>query len=222
MNLKLAMLSREILFNSLFRKYIFPKYPYNFTVPQLCFLCQCIDDTRHIAGNIAEIGCANGWTTVFLNKHMDAQNIQKKYYAIDTFKGFVTDDIKFEVSNRNKNEDLFKGFQANKKKWFEGTMQQSNIGRVTAVETDVNKYDLTSLGPLSFVLLDVDLYRPMKKALPELFQVLSPGGIIVVDDCDVSNISWDGSDQAYKEFMKERNLTAQIIHSRLGIVRKDA
>ncbi|MPZ40311.1 MAG: hypothetical protein GEU95_20080 [Rhizobiales bacterium] len=27
----------------------------------------------------------------------------------------------------------------------------------------------------------MDLYRPMKKAMPELYDVLSPGGIIVVD-----------------------------------------
>jgi len=66
------------------------------------------------------------------------------------------------------------------------------------------------------------LYRPMKKALPELYQVLSPNGIIVVDDCDSKNIQWDGSDQAYKEFMIERGLPIQIMHSKLGIIKKNA
>lgn len=220
MNPKLVKLIKEIQFKTPLRKYFFPQYSYNFTPPQLCFLCQCIEDTKHIAGGFAEIGCANGSTTVFLNKYMDAQNIQKTYYAIDTFVGFVAEDVAFEVSNRGKTKDLFTGFQANKKKWFDGTMQENDITRVRSIEKDVNKYDLRTLGPLSFVLVDVDLYRPVKKSLPELYEVLSPGGIIVVDDCDSSNIRWDGSDHAYKEFMKEINHSTQIIHGKLGIVRK--
>jgi O-methyltransferase len=222
LNPRLVKLIKEIQFNTPFRRYFFPRYVYNFTAPQLCFLCQCIEDTKHIVGDIAEIGCANGSTTVFLNKYMDAQNIQKKYYAIDTFSGFVAEDIEFEVATRGKSDDLYTGFQINKKKWFEGTMQQNNITRVLSIEADVNKYNLTTFGPLSFILLDVDLYRPIKKVLPDLYQVLSPGGIMVVDDCDFCNSPWDGSGQAYKEFMKERNQATQIIYGKLGIVRKDA
>lgn len=222
MNRKLKKVIKEVLFNSRFRRYFFPRFVYNFTAPQLCFICQCIEDTKHVEGAIAEIGCANGSTTVFINKYMDAQNIQKNYYALDTFSGFVAKDIELEVVNRGKTADLFTSFQVNKKKWFDGTMQQNNIARVRSIEADVNKYDLTTLGPLSFVLLDVDLYRPMKKALPEIYQALSPNGIIVVDDCDSESIRWDGSDQAYKEFMAERDQSPQIIHSKLGIIKKDA
>jgi ubiquinone/menaquinone biosynthesis C-methylase UbiE len=84
----------------------------------------------------------------------------------------------------------------------------------------VNKYDLTTLGALCFVLLDVDLYRPMKKSLKQLYRVLTPNGIIIVDDCDSKVKAWDGADQAYKEFMQEINQPAQIVHDKLGIVRK--
>ena len=134
---------------------------------------------------------------------MDAQNIQKTYYALDTFSGFVAEDIETEVTKRGKTADMFTGFRSNKKKWFDETMKQHNITRVRSIETDVNDYDLTTLEPLSFVLLDVDLYRPIKKALPELYRALSPNGIIVVDDCYPACEQWDGADQAYKEFMSE-------------------
>jgi len=153
---------------------------------------------------------------------MDDQDISKKYYAVDTFSGFVDEDIAHEISNRGKTADLFDGFNINKKKWFDATMRYNDINRVCSFTADINKYDLTRLGPLSFVLLDVDLYRPMKKALPELYQVLSPGGIIVVDDCDPSNIQWDGSDQAYKEFLKEKGKSIHIVHRKLGVLKKDA
>ena len=222
LNPKLARLLKEIQFRSPLRKYFFPRYLYNFTPPQLCFLCQCLEDTRHLAGSYAEIGCDHGATTVFLNKYMDAQNIPKTYYALDTFLGFVAADIAFEIALRGKTKDLFTSFQVNNKKWFDGTMRENHITRVHSITADVNHYDLRTLGPLSFILLDVDLYRPMKKCLPQLFEVLTPGGIIVVDDCVSSDIRWDGSDQAYKEFMRGKNHPPQIIHGKLGIVRKDA
>ena len=219
---RIVKVVKGVLSNSPLREFFFPRFPYMFSAPELCFLCQCIEGTRHVEGAMAEIGCCSGWTTVFLNKYMDAQNIEKTYYAVDTFSGFIAEDVEIEVADRGKRPDLFNHFEANSKKWFDRTMQQNNIARVKSIEADVNAYDLKSLGPLSFVLLDVDLYRPMKKALPELYQVLAANGIIVVDDCDPTNIRWDGSDQAYKEFIAERSLPPQIVHSKLGILKKAA
>jgi len=213
-------LVKEILFNSPLRKYFFPRYLYNFSAPQLCFLCQCLEDTRDVEGSVAEIGCADGTATVFLNKYMSARAIEKNYYAVDTFSGFVAKDIDYEVSNRGKAKNLFWGFERNKKKWFDGTMDLNGITGVQTIEADVNEFDLKELGPLSFVLLDVDLYRPMKKALPELYEVLTPGGMIVVDDCDPSDERWDGSEQAYREFMNSIDEPERIVHKKLGIVIK--
>lgn len=222
MNPRVAKIIKETQFNSPLRRYFFPRYAYNFTPPQLGFLCQGIEDTRHLDGAIAEVGCFDGSATVFLNKYMDAKGIEKKYFAIDTFSGFVPEDIRVEISERGKERGMFNGFQSNKQKWFDGTMEQNGITRVKSIEADVNEYDLTSLKRLSFCLLDVDLYRPIKKSLRELYEILAPGGMIVVDDCDSSFELWDGADQAYKEFMKERNEVPHIVHNKLGVVRKPA
>lgn len=222
LRLKLIKLLKEIQYNTPFRRYFFPRYIYNFTAPQLCFLCQCINDTKGVKGAIAEVGCAGGSTTLFLNNYMDAQNIEKKYYAIDSFSGFVAADIKYEVTRRGKTKNLFTGFRINKKKWFDGTMKQGNINRVLSIEADVNQYDLLTLGPLSFVLLDVDLYRPTMKSIRELYEMLNPSGIIVVDDCNSQSISFNGADQAYKEFVEEINQPIHIVYGQLGIIKKPA
>jgi len=222
-SLEVRKFFKDIQFYSPWRRYFFPRYSYNFTPTQLIFLCNCIEETRNVDGSIAEVGCSNGRSTIFLNKYMNAQDIEKKYYAVDTFSGFVNEDIKFEVDNRDKeskDKKLYKQFRVNKKKWFDGTLKQNKINRVESIQADVNNYDLTILGPYSFVLLDVDLYRPIKKALKELYQELTPGGIIVVDDCDADDVICDGSDQAYKEFMDSINKPAQVVHDKLGIVRK--
>ena len=216
----LIKLIKGIQFNSPFRRYCFPHYTYNFSPPQLMFLCQCIEETRDVTGGIVEIKCAAGATTVFLNKHLDALGAEKSYVAIDTFSGFVSEDIDYEVKSRGVARNLYSGFQANSRKWFDWTMRHNGISRVTSFKADINSFDIRSLRPLSFTLLDVDLYRPITKALAELFEILEPGGIIVVDDCDSVNIRWMGAGQAYAEFMSEISQDARIVHVKLGVIRK--
>ncbi|MBL1294034.1 MAG: class I SAM-dependent methyltransferase [Thiotrichales bacterium] len=216
----LSKIFKEIQFYSPLRKHFFPRHKYMYSSAQLCFLCKCIEETRDVNGSVAEIGCASGATTVFLNNYMNTEEIEKKYYALDTFSGFPIEDIEFEVANRKKTKGQFRGFQVNKKRWFDGTMNQNRIKRVHSIEADVNEYDLTTLGGLSFILLDVDLYRPIKKSLNELYEILKPGGIMVVDDCNAMHDRWDGADQAYKEFMKEKGLEVNIYHNKLGVIRK--
>jgi O-methyltransferase len=218
---KMQIFIKKVVFNTPLRDYLTYIHEFYFTVPQLFFLCQCIEQVRELKGAIAEVGCATGRTTVFINKYMDARGIDKKYYAIDTFSGFLPEDIEFEVSKRQKKSSFYSNiFRRNMKKWFDYTMNRNGINRVVSIQADVNKYDLTTLGSLSFVLLDVDLYRPVKKSLPELYDTLTSNGIMIVDDCSKKDIRWDGADQAYREFMKEIKQPIQVVQEKLGVVRK--
>ena len=171
-------------------------------------------------GSVVEVGCASGSTTIFLNKYMDAQGITKDYFVIDTFSGFVQEDIAHEVSERGKQTSSFRGFQVNKKEWFDATMKMNGIHSVQSIQADVNTFDLSRLGPISFCLLDVDLYRPVKNSLPPLFKALADGGILIVDDCNPNDIHFDGACQAYKEFCEERGYRQKVLLGKLGIVAK--
>lgn len=211
-------LVKEIVHRSPLRPVLFPFYRYNMTPPQLCFLCQCIERTRDVPGCAVEVGCSTGETTLFLKKYMDAQGIEKEYVCLDTFSGFVPEDIEHEVTLRCKRSGVFTGFRANKKAWFDATMRANGVSGVRSIEVDVNRFNFSTLGAISYALLDVDLYRPMKHSLGPLFRQLSPGGILIVDDCDPTNTLWDGSDQAYKEFVREIGHPAQVVFGKLGII----
>ena len=210
----------EAIFHSPFRRYLLNRYQYQFSPQQLCFLCQCIADTRDVLGNVAEIGCNRGFTTVFLCHFMSDMRMQKEYIAVDTFSGFVSDDVAYEIRHRKKRDFMYVGFQVNKKKWFDAALKQRGIRRVRSIEADVNVLDLCSLGPMSFVLVDVDLYRPTLKSLSELYSVLTPGGIIIVDDCNPNNWYWDGAYHAYSEFMRKLGESPKVVFQKLGVVRK--
>src|SRR5712691_8092238 len=93
--------------NSALLRYWLHSYRYNLSPACLAYLCAVIEATREVTGPILEIGCASGATTVFLNMHMDSAGIEKPYVCIDTFAGFTSADIDYEVRVRGKNNADF-------------------------------------------------------------------------------------------------------------------
>jgi O-methyltransferase len=219
----LIVRTKDVLVRSPWRRRVLPRYAYNFDAAQLCFLCECLERTRDAGGCIVEIGVAGGETTLFLNNYLDAVRIDKEYVAVDTFAGFVHNDVHFEVTRRGKRREDYEGidgFRVNKKAWYDATMRMNGVTRVRSIQADVNEFDLQALGTIAFCLLDLDLYRPIKKALGEVYKALSVGGIIVVDDCSRADIRWDGALQAYQEFMGTLGQPERIVHGKLGVVTK--
>jgi len=212
----LVRLVRSLLWFSPFRRYSVYRYQYNFTPQQLAFFVQCLNDTRDVPGDIFEIGCAAGHTTCYLNQHLRSAGIEKDYYCLDTFRGFVPDDVAFERSRRGKTAD-YTGFRVNSLASFNYMLGLNGCRRVFPVQGDVKDYKFSR--PVSFCLVDVDLYQPTISSLNNVWPHLSLGGIIVVDD-STPNKNFDGAYEAYLEFCKASNLPETIIHGRLGLIRK--
>lgn len=211
---------KEIQFMSPLRRYLCHRYRYLLNPAQLCFLCHCIEETRNVPGAILEIGCAEGSTTVFLNKYMDFLHLEKPYICIDTFKGFIPEDVRFEVTKRGKRNDDYHNniFSPNSVRWFNGTMKTNNIKRVTSIKADICKFDFETLGKISFCLIDVDLYRPTKKALEGVFDKMNEGGIVIIDDC-VDNNAYDGVFQATREFAIDHSVEYSVYLEKLGKIK---
>jgi O-methyltransferase len=201
-------------------RFVAPRYIYNFRPAQLCFLLDCVDRTRHLPGPMLEVGCFSGATTVWLNVHMRASGIRKPYFALDTFEGFVGTDVDYELSARGKRADAttFRdAFAANDIRWVRRTLDLNGLPDVKLVKADASTYDYGRHEAISFALIDVDLYLPVKKALDAIWDRMAPGGIIVVDDCAAENV-YDGALQAYREFIAERGLPERIVHTKLGVI----
>lgn len=209
---------RALLWHTPFRHYMYYRYSYSFTPEQLAFFLGCLNETREVAGSIFEIGCASGNTTCFLNRHLQTSEIDKDYYCIDTFCGFTREDVLFEVDKRGKNWRDFTGFRVNRLKWFEYTLRQNGCKNVFCIQSDVQEYKFE--GAISFCLLDVDLYRPTMHALQNVWPLLAPGGIIVVDDCKAAN-QFDGALEAYSEFTDSHSIPRRIQFGKLGVLHKE-
>jgi predicted O-methyltransferase YrrM len=201
-------------------RFALPRYIYNFRPAQLGFLIDCVDRTRDLGGPILEIGCFAGATTVWLNTHLQTSGIKKHYIALDTFEGFLSTDVDHEVLVREKPADTL-GFEIafglNHISWVRRTLDFHGFTDVELVKTDAGTYDYSRFRDISFALVDVDLYLPVRRTLEAIWEHMADGGIIVVDDCAPANI-YDGALQAYREFIAERSLPERIVHGKLGVI----
>jgi O-methyltransferase len=194
-------------------------YPYMFPPRQLIMLAALAEQASNQAGegSFVEAGCAYGATTVFLNRLMDSFANKHEYYAIDTFSGFIEGDVEHEVTQRGKPSAIASQFVVNAKKWFDRTLELQSITRVRSVQADVGAFDFGQIAPICFCLLDVDLYLPIKRALPNIVDHMAHGGVVVVDDCG-RNHDFDGAELAYREFCAERGFPYTVIFGKLGII----
>lgn len=213
-----AVIKDVSLKTGVYNQLFFKVYPYMFEPKQLVFLTEAVKAVTDVPGCFVEAGCAFGATTVFLNKCMAGEGMSRDYYAIDTFSGFVDAHADHEIAKRGKPGSIRTQFAVNKKAWFDRSMLLHGAGHVRSVESDVTAFDFAAIAPIAFCLLDVDLYLPIKDVLPKIYRAMSPGGIIVVDDCKPAGL-WDGALLAYEEFVGGMSLPKEIVAEKLGIVR---
>jgi O-methyltransferase len=194
------------------------RYDYMFTPAQLAFLCEQITNVADIPGSILEVGCESGKTTVFLNRHIDALGVAVNYYAIDTFSGFTKDDLESEHAH-GRDYWYFPLFRGNSKARFDRTMRRNGVKRVTSFQADATTFDYAKNSPFRMALVDLDLYRPVLLTLNAIHDLVSPGGIIVIDDCDQGGV-WEGAYEALMEFTKAKGMEPVITHGKLGVITK--
>lgn len=214
---------RRLLFATPFRRFIFPRHQYAYSPRQLATLIDVLDEAVQQPGDVIEIGCFVGTTTIYLNKHLAAIQHKRRYLALDTFHGFTKADVTFEQQQRGKTVEQVERdclFAMNNKKWFDYTMTLNGLQQVESIAGDINKISLSSYTQhLCFVLIDVDLYLPTKHALSQVWELLAPGGIIVIDDCAADHV-FDGSRQAWLEFIEQHQLAQELVNDKLAIIRK--
>ena len=66
----------------------------------------------------------------------------------------------------------------------------------------------TETGPIALLHVDVDWYESVKTVFDHLFDRVSPGGIVAIDDYG----RWGGCDRAVHEFLDRRGLPASVLN----------
>jgi O-methyltransferase len=221
--LKLLMkraIKASLFMTPAYRRFL-PVMRFDMTVAQWHFLVCELSRVCDVPGCVLEIGVGGGSTSVILNQFMNQRGIDKKFVAIDTFSGFMSTDIAVEVSKRGKAASMYEeGYKTQTRGWYLKTLAAHGFDKIEAHKSSIQNFDLKRVTPVAFCLFDVDLYAPTKDALPQIYDALAPGGVVIIDDCAPSVSIFDGAGQAFREFCSEREIRLEVVESKLGVIRK--
>jgi predicted O-methyltransferase YrrM len=198
-----------------------PRYPYKIDPGQLGALLAFIDATRDAGGAVVEIGVAQGQTSAFLLEHLRTTGDDRKLLLFDTFSGFTEESVRVEIDERGKgaHKDLYQAFRYGDEQIFRSKLQRAGYRNFETFKGDASTFDWSSIGPIGCVLIDIDLYAPTARILDVIYPYLCEGGGIVVDDC-VPDTPWDGSLQAYAEFVQVHGLPFERVGGNGAVIRR--
>lgn len=196
-----------------------PKYGYKVNPGQLAALVNLIESSRDYGGAVCEIGVAQGDTSVFLLEHLKTMQDERPLHLFDTFSGFTEDSIAVEVNQRGKSLKEYDKFRYGDEQIFIRKLRRQGYANFKTHKGDAAKFDWASIAPIGAVLLDIDLYAPTKAIMDAVWPHLRPGGGIVVDDC-LAGTPWDGSLQAYEEFIAVHGLPFERAGQKGAVIRK--
>lgn len=150
---------------------------------------------HNIEGNFAELGVWYGYTSKILIKLAP----DKSWYLFDTFEGFDKKDLKASIKDADKISNWFK--DTSKKHLREHLDKTSNIYirkgyfPETAIGLENEKF--------AFVMVDFDLYQPIKAALEFFYPRLTKGGYMFIHDYNLPVFDWGGK-KAVDEFFTDK------------------
>ncbi|MDN3358949.1 class I SAM-dependent methyltransferase [Actinomadura sp. DC4] len=177
---RLTYLRRRALARWLYRR------PLSQLSPERLYLwSQALIETADVPGAVVEIGCASGGTSAHCDRLLRNIGVSKPYVAIDTFDGFVPEQFDHDAE-RGTPEAVRHGFAASSQILVRQILKQLGAPDVELVQADIVTMAPQSLpSPISAVLVDVDLSQPVYAALRKVWPLMAPGGMVLVDDCDL-------------------------------------
>lgn len=214
----LIRLAKSAYFSTPLWRFLLPIMKFDKNIAHLSFITGAIKSVK-ADGAVLEIGVGGGGPSIVINKFMEEESINRPFYAIDTFYGVTKEDVDFERKERGKT-DRYLGYRSNSKDWYTKTLIAHGIRNARVIQADAKQLDYSQFAPVAFCFLDIDLYNPIASVLPRIHDVLAPGGMIVVDDCNPADSLYDGAGHAYREFCASRGIAPEIVHDNLGIIRK--
>ncbi len=172
---------------------------------------------RQVPGEIAEFGCYVGTTSLFIRRLLDVmqQSEKRQFYVYDSFEGLPEKTppdasgagMEFQAGElRTSKKELLRTFQKAHlqppiihKSWFK----------------DLNEKQIPA--QLSFAFLDGDFYESILDSLEHVWQRLSTGGIITIDD--YQRAALPGVTKAVYHFFGSQPINIHYAHN-IAIIKK--
>jgi Macrocin-O-methyltransferase (TylF) len=168
------------------------------------------DGVRHVVhhdvpGDLVECGCARGGSAALMALTLRHLGSSREIWLFDTFAGLpapTLDDPDYEIADLFTGDCL--GTVEEVKALFDRLQLAAGVHFVKGLFQDT--LPVTRVGPIALLHIDGDWYESVKTCLENLYDRVTPGGIIQFDDYGY----WKGARKAVDEFLKARGIRAPL------------
>ncbi len=139
-------------------------------------ICQVISQTRDIPGMYVEIGTYRGDSAQAALEYMRQARIEREAYFFDTYEGFSFDaahmstDVSWTGTHGDTSKDLVEQRLIRYK--------NANFIKANIIEDNLP----LEINAIAVCNIDVDMYEAIEAALIKVSPMMSPGGVIMVED----------------------------------------
>lgn len=162
---------------------------------------------QNIEGDIVELGCYIGTTTMYIQKLLNAYGSNKKIHVYDSWQG-LPNLTQYERENaKSINGFKFqKGSCRTQKEHFVNTFVSRNL-KLPIIHSGwfADIPDIEYPEKICFAFFDGDFYTSIMDSFNKTFHKVQKGGIIMIDDC-----GWDvlpGCEKACLDFLADKKET---------------
>lgn len=168
-----------------------------------------------ITGDVVELGCYMGETSVHLAKTLHELSSGKRLFIYDSFEGLPPKNSE----DASPAGDQFKSgeLQATKKDVIK-RLKRAGCSDVRVIKAWFNELDADDLPEkISFAFLDGDFYQSVKDSLQLVWGKLTPGAVVVIDD--YRNEALPGATKAVDEWVSGHSVKNMSVEKSLAILR---
>jgi O-methyltransferase len=160
-----------------------------------------------IPGTIVECGSWNGGYAAIMNAASERNGHRREVWVLDSFEGLPEPD---SVDKNRFGKKGKKGVALGDIRLTQKALSHIGGERVHIVKgwfKDTFAESLPQLSPIAFLHLDVDYYESTKYCLEQLYPLLSPRALVLIDDY----LWFDGCKKAVDEFLAKENISNTLI-----------
>jgi len=167
----------------------------------------CVEDVlkNQVPGDFIETGVWRGGTTIFMRALLEAYGVtDRRVWVADSFEGLPAPENREDGPDLSHVETLKVSLENVKSNFSEFGLLDEQVEFLKGWFCDT--LPGAPIDQLAILRLDGDMYSSTMDALKALFDKVSRGGYVIVDDY----YSWDSCKAAVTDFLRERSLDPEI------------
>jgi O-methyltransferase len=162
-----------------------------------------------IPGDFVETGTANGGSIIFMKKYLEFLGVSRTIHACDSFQGMPpASDIDLDHTGEHPDKQDHSVVNVSKEKFLHNLRQFNIFEQDIVIHQGWFEDTLPHIHtPIALLRMDGDWYSSTMTTFENLYDLVVPGGIILVDDYGW----WQGCKKAVHDFFKKRNIPEGVI-----------